>query len=55
MEHAKKFKKISKEEKELIKKAKAAYHKQWVEKNKDNVEASLNKYWLKKAKQMGLK
>lgn len=38
----------------LIKEAQRAYKKQWRSRNKDKVKASNEKYWLKKAVEMGL-
>ncbi len=38
----------------LIKEAQRAYKKQWRSQNKDKVKASNQKYWLKKALEMGL-
>lgn len=37
---------------ELIKKAKAEYHRKWREEHKDSVKKSQETFWMKKAKEL---
>lgn len=46
---------LTPEEKELIKKARNAYQKEWRRKNPDKVQATTARYWLKKAAEMKAK
>ena len=39
---------------DIIKEAQRAYKRQWRSQNKDKVQASNKRYWLKKAAEMGL-
>jgi len=39
---------------EVVRKAQAEYHKAWRKRNPDKVKATMERYWLKKAREMQL-
>ena len=41
---------LTKEEKELIRQARNAYHREWYAKNKKRLKEKSDLYWLRKAK-----
>ncbi len=48
------FQMENKKEQEVIKEAQRAYKKAWRAKNRDKVKKSNDRYWLKKAAEMGI-